>query len=388
MIDEIKKEECCGCYSCVESCPQHAISMESDVEGFWYPIVDKNKCINCNICEQKCPSKKNNIRSSQNKAYACLNKNNDIRLKSSSGGIFSAIAEYVIEQNGVVFGTCFDEEFNLKHDFVDNVIDLDKLRGSKYVQSKIGENYKIVKQLLKQGKLVLFVGTPCQIEGLKSYLDKDYINLICCDFICHGVSSPRVWKKFIIEKEQKYNSKVKEVSFRDKKKGWKQFSMVLKFGDDNLYRKDLNKDIMLRAYLSNICLRRSCYNCKYKTVDRASDLTFADFWRIDDVYPNINDDKGVSLLIINSKLGQSIFDNISNKIIYKKVDFKNQVSNIETLTKSVKENNNRSKFFEELDSNSLEFIINKYCKIKVRNVIRFLIPRKIKLIMKKVKNKF
>ena len=164
--------------------------------------------------------------------------------------------------------------------------------------------------------------------------------------------------------------------------------MILKFENNHVYNKDLNKDTMLRAYLSNICLRPSCYRCKYKTVDRASDLTFADFWRVDDVYPNINDDKGISLLLINSEKGQNIFDNISDKIISEKVDFINQVSNIETLTTSVKENNNRSKFFKEVDDNNLEFVINKYCKIKVMNIIRFLIPRKIKLVIKNMKNKF
>lgn len=388
MINDLEKSECCGCYSCVEACPQQAILMECDGEGFWYPNIDKNKCIDCNICDQKCPSKNASIRESKKKAYACLNRNEDVRLRSSSGGIFSVIAEHILNQKGVVFGACFDENFNLRHDFVDNIIDLDKLRGSKYVQSKIGKSYKMTKKFLEEERLVLFVGTPCQIEGLRFYLSKDYKNLICCDFICHGVSSPKIWNKFILEKQQKYNSKVKNVSFRDKNRGWKQYSMILKFENNHVYNKDLNKDTMLRAYLSNICLRPSCYRCKYKTVDRASDLTFADFWRVDDVYPNINDDKGISLLLINSEKGQNIFDNISDKIISEKVDFINQVSNIETLTTSVKENNNRSKFFKEVDDNNLEFVINKYCKIKVMNIIRFLIPRKIKLVIKNMKNKF
>lgn len=388
MINDLEKSECCGCYSCVEACPQQAILMECDGEGFWYPNIDKNKCIDCNICDQKCPSKNASIRESKKKAYACLNRNEDVRLRSSSGGIFSVIAEHILNQKGVVFGACFDENFNLRHDFVDNIIDLDKLRGSKYVQSKIGKSYKMTKKFLEEERLVLFVGTPCQIEGLRFYLSKDYKNLICCDFICHGVSSPKIWNKFILEKQQKYNSKVKNVSFRDKNRGWKQYSMILKFENNHVYNKDLNKDTMLRAYLSNICLRPSCYRCKYKTVDRASDLTFADFWRVDDVYPNINDDKGISLLLINSEKGQNIFDNISDKIISEKVDFINQVSNIETLITSVKENNNRSKFFKEVDDNNLEFVINKYCKIKVMNIIRFLIPRKIKLVIKNMKNKF
>ena len=388
MIDRLEKDQCCGCYSCVSSCTQNAIFMRYDVEGFWYPEIDYNKCVNCDICEEKCPNINSNEKISQYKAYICINKNDQIRLKSSSGGIFSVIAEYVIEKNGIVFGAGFDEDLNVCHIFVNNTIDLEKLRGSKYVQSKIGNMYKEVEMFLKNQRLVLFTGTPCQIEGLKMYLDKDYENLICSDFICHGVSSPKVWKKFILEKEQEFNSKVKEAYFRNKSKGWKQFSMLLKFENEKIYRKDLNRDIMLRSFLSNICLRPSCHNCNFKNLEKTSDITLADFWEIDNVYPKMNDGKGISLLVINSKKGEEIFDEISKNIVYRNIDFEKYVSNIETFIKSSKENKNRTAFFDELDNSNLDVIVNKYCKINEKEIIRFLIPRKIKLIIKKVLKNF
>lgn len=388
MINKLEKNQCCGCYSCVSSCSQNAIYMRCDTEGFWYPDIDEDKCINCNICEEKCPSMNNNKTESKHKSYICLNKDNNIRLKSSSGGVFSAIAEYIIQKNGVVFGAGFDEELNVCHKFVDNTFDLEDLRGSKYVQSKIGDAYKEAEEFLKKGTSVLFVGTPCQIEGLKLCLDKDYENLICSDFICHGVSSPKVWRKFISEKESEFNSKVKEAYFRDKNKGWKKFSMVLKFENGDKYIKNLNRDIMLRGFLGNIYLRPSCYDCNFKIVEKASDLTLGDFWNIDNIYPDMNDDKGISLLVINSKKGEKIFKAISENIISKEVNFEKNVLNIEAFMKSAKVSKNRADFMKDLDDNSLDTIVNKYCKINKLNIIKFLVPRKVKLVIKKIlKNK-
>ena len=384
MIDRLEKSQCCGCYSCVASCPQDAIFMKCDKEGFWYPEIDKSKCISCNICEERCPNINNTTRETKHKAYICMNENYEIRLESSSGGIFSAIAEYVIGKNGVVFGAGFDENLEVCHSFVDNTFDLQKLRGSKYVQSKIGNVYKEVEQFLKDDRLVLFTGTPCQVEGLRMYLDKEYDNLICSYFICHGVSSPKVWRKFILEKENEFNSKIKEAYFRNKTKGWKKFSMFLKFGNDMIYRKDLNRDVMLRCFLSNICLRPSCHDCNFKNIEKSSDITLADFWEVDNVYPKMNDGKGISLCIINSERGEEIFKYISKDIIYRDIDFEKHISNIESLTKSAKENKNREVFFDELDNSNLDIIANKYCKVKMKEVIRFLVPRKIKLIIKRI----
>lgn len=386
MIDKLEKSQCCGCYSCVSSCLKDAIYMKCDKEGFWYPKIDKDKCINCNICEEKCPSINNNKRKNNHRSYICLNKNNEIRMKSSSGGVFSALAEYIIQKNGIVFGAGFDEDLNVCHKFVDKISDLEKLRGSKYVQSKIGNTYKQAELFLKEGKLVLFVGTPCQIEGFRLYLGKDYDNLICSDFVCHGVPSPKVWSKFILEKEFEFNSKVKEAYFRNKNKGWKLYSMMLEFENGEKYIKDLNRDIMLRGFLGNIYLRPSCHKCKFKREDKASDLTLGDFWNIDDVYPKMNDDKGISLLVINSQKGEAIFEQISEYIIYKEVDFEKHVLNIDAFIKSAKENKCRDNLFEELDDNSLTNVVNKYCKINKMNIIKFLVPRKIKLAIKKVAN--
>lgn len=385
MLNKLEKNKCCGCYSCVSSCPQGAISMENDEEGFWYPKINKDICTKCNICEKKCPVITSNFdEKNEPISYACINKDYEIRINSSSGGVFTLIAEYVINKNGVVFGASFDKKFNVRHIYVDKICELSKLRGSKYVQSNIGDAYKNTEKFLKKGKIVLFTGTPCQVEGLKSYLGKDYENLICQDLICHGVPSPKVWQKYINEKEQEFGSKVEEAYFRNKDKGWKKSSMFLKFKNGEEYIENLNKDIMFRSFLSNICLRPSCHRCSFRKINRISDITLADFWNIDNVYPKMNDDKGISLLIINSKKGEQIFENISENIDYKKVDFDKYVSNIDSLTKSFKEHKNRSDFFREINNDNLKIIVKRYCKLDKKHFIKSLVPRRIKLIVKKI----
>ena len=207
--------------------------MKTDVEGFWYPVVEVDKCINCDLCDKVCPIINKPTVKNEPLAYSCYNKNEEIRLKSSSGGIFSLIAEEIIAEGGIAFGARFDNDFKVIHDFVDNLEDLNLFVGSKYVQSKIGETYKIAKNYLKQGRKVLFSGTPCQIAGLKSFLMKDYNNLLTIDLFCHGVPSPKAWEKYVTHMENSVGSKMVSVSFRSKEKGWKLFSMSASFKMDS-----------------------------------------------------------------------------------------------------------------------------------------------------------
>lgn len=249
-----KNKDCMGCHACENSCPTQCISMMPDNEGFLYPKVDYSLCVECKKCISVCPII-NKVKVDNNpQAYVSINKDDSIRLDSSSGGIFTTIAEKIINDDGVVFGAGYTDIFEVIHKFVDNTEKLSELRGSKYVQSKIGNTYKEAKDFLDMGRKVLFSGTPCQIAGLKSYLNKSYDNLITQDFICHGVPSPKVWRKYVEFRETEAKSKVSSVSFRNKDEGWKKFSVNLSFQNDMKYRKNLRNDPYLKAFFTRCML--------------------------------------------------------------------------------------------------------------------------------------
>lgn len=383
MIDKkIKnKSDCSGCYACVNVCPLNCISMEADETGFWYPKVSYNKCIKCKQCIDVCPIINNKIFVNNPKSYACFNKDDKIRMVSSSGGIFSLVAEETIKNKGIVFGAGFDKDFNIVHSYVENKKDLYKFRGSKYVQSKVGDTFKDAKKFLDSGKQVLFTGTPCQIEGLKFYLKKDYDNLICMDNICHGVPSPKVWKKYVDYRENKVNSKVKRVNFRNKAESWKEFSIDFKFLDDSTYNSKHFDDLFMKAFLSDICLRPSCYDCSFKGINRISDITLADFWGIQNIFPDMDDDKGTSLIFVNTEKGNKIFNKIKKNIKYSEVNINEAIKYNSAAIKSVEKNPNREKFFNDLDNLEFDKLINKYCKPKF--LVR--LKRKVVFILKKIK---
>ena len=379
MIDIKNKVECCGCHACFNACPTGAIEMKEDEKGFKYPIINKSKCVDCGLCERVCPiiiSKK--IENKPN-AYACFNKNDDIRKRSSSGGVFTLLATNIIKKGGIVFGATFDEEFNIKHIKIQNTDELDKLRGSKYVQSTIGDTYKQAKNALDKGIKVLFTGTPCQVEGLKAYLQKDYDNLYTQDIVCHGVPSPLVWKKYKEYRKQKdiQSLKPNNIYFRDKEKGWKNFGMKFSY-EDFVYFKTLDKDLFMQTFLQNLSLRDSCFECSFKKKNRIADITLADFWGINNIAPEMNDDKGTSLVIINSEKGKKLFDEISNSIGFKKVDLEQAIKYNNAMIESVHKNPNREKFFEDLEKENFAVVAKRYIK-KTSIIIRVL--RKIKRII-------
>lgn len=384
MIKIDNKEECCGCYGCYNVCLTKAIEMVEDEKGFKYPIINKEKCVNCGLCEKVCPIINNKKEEKKDiKVYACINKNTDTRMKSSSGGIFSLIASYILDLNGVVFGAKFNEEFQVIHSYIGNKEELYAFQGSKYVQSQIGEMYKKAKEFLEQDRYVLFSGTPCQIEGLYSYLGKEYEKLYTQDVICHGVPSPMVWQKYLEEFNKKYNEKPKEISFRNKdKNGWIDFAMKLNY-DNGEYVLSHNKDLYMKAFLSDICLRDSCYDCKFKKKDRISDITLADFWGIENIDKEMNDDKGTSLVIVNSVKGNQLFEKIKQNTIYKEEDFEEAIKYNPNMINSAKMHKNREKFFKELENTNLEFLVKKYTKKSLYKKILGKTKRIIKKIIQK-----
>ena len=297
---------CCGCSACAQICPKQCISLKEDKEGFLYPAVDNSSCIDCGLCEKTCPVINQNEPKKPVVTLAAVNSDESVRLASSSGGIFTLLAERTIDNGGVVFGAAFDENWNVKHICIDRKSELPKLRGSKYVQSIIGNCYKEAKTYLDTGKEVLFSGTPCQITGLKKFIRKDYKNLKTVDVVCHGTPSPKVWRKYLEEVSLEHNiEKITDIQFRDKTEGWKNFSLSIKYKDkegaEKTFRETLNENIFMRCFLSNLCLRPSCYACPARNGKSGSDITLADLWGAENICPESDDDKGVSLVLLRNK---------------------------------------------------------------------------------------
>lgn len=375
----VEKNKCCGCHACFNVCPKKAIKMERDENGFKYPTIDKNKCVGCKLCEKVCPVLKSTDINNNISAYACYNMNESERLNSSSGGIFILIAKAIINKNGVVYGASLDENFEVKHIKVDTEENLTKLMGSKYVQSDIGTIFSEIKQMLEDGKIVLFTGTPCQIEGLKSFLVKDYSNLYTQDIICHGVPSPLVWKKYREYRKNKDKLLPKSISFRNKDNGWLSFNMKFVYNNKE-YKASQNTDLYMQAFLKNISLRDSCYNCHFKKINRVSDITLADYWGIQNIDKNMFDNKGTSLVIINSNKGKELFELIKNDINFISTDLNEALKYNTAMTESVKSSKNREEFFRNINNYDFKKLIKKY--IPKDNMFKKVI-RKLKRIIKK-----
>lgn len=385
MIDNLikNKKDCMGCYACANICPQNCISMISDEEGFWYPKVEYPKCISCEQCIKVCPIINKQAVQNEPLAYACMNKNEAIRLDSSSGGVFTLIAEGIIEQGGVVFGAGFNDSLQVVHSCVETKEDLSMLRGSKYVQSRVGETYEQARVFLKQNRKVLFSGTPCQIAGLKSFLGKSYDNLLTVDIVCHGVPSPKVFEKYVAHQEKQSGSPARRIAFRLKNEGWKLFSVSFLFKNDTEYRKVFPQDLYMKAFLKDVCLRPSCYACAFKTLHRQSDITMADFWGIKNILPDMDDDKGTSLVFINSKSGKEMFDSLNDKMDYKAIDINEAVKNNPAAIRSASYNPNRNDFFKNLDRYEFDQLVKKYCSDKFQTRIKNKTRRIIIAILRK-----
>jgi len=307
-------ENCTGCASCLASCPVSAISMVQSEEGFYIPVIDENKCINCGLCKKICPqnSYEEKELEYEQKCYAAV-YNNDIALKSSSGGMFTLLSEYVLEKNGYVCGAAFSDDFKkVEHIIVDNKNDLEKLRVSKYLQSYVGDIYKKIKELLDNDNYVLFSGTPCQVSGLKSYLRKDYEKLLTVDIVCHGVPSPKVWERYL--EEISNGRKVISASFRSKSKGWAP-ALKIEYSDGSILEEDCVVNIYFQAFLKDLICNKTCGKCKYTNLNRQGDVTIGDFWKIEEKSKVFENKNGVSLVLLNNKKFIKDFEDIKDKIL-------------------------------------------------------------------------
>jgi coenzyme F420-reducing hydrogenase beta subunit len=369
--------------------------MVNDEEGFWYPEVDKTKCVECDMCVKACPIivkirnvKKNDTEKNlqleqiyqKQKAYACYYINEEIRQYSSSGGLFTVLAELVINAGGVVFGASFDDAFNVVHSHVEIQDGLAKFRGSKYVQSRIVDTYVQAENFLSQGRPVLYTGTPCQIGGLKSYLRREYENLLNIDIICHGVPSPMIWQRYLSFRENQEKDKIQAISFRNKKRGWSKYSLSLLYASGKEYNESVDDDLYLVGFQKNLFLRPSCYACSFKTLKRESDITLADCWGVEDFAPEIDDGRGTSLVIINTDRGQAFFDRVQCKLKVKKVDFAQAISHQPAYFLSMDANPRKSIFFKKIAEEEIDKLIADNC----RNSNIAMLKRKLKTLVKGV----
>lgn len=378
---------CCGCSACFAVCHNQAIVMTADNEGFVHPTINSSLCNDCGSCVRACPLHGTVFDDKfEVKAYACINKNTEVRLRSSSGGIFTVLAEQVLSSAGMVFGAVFDTNWNVCHKGIDKMEDLHHLRGAKYVQSSMGNQYSIIKKILEEGRTVLFSGTPCQVAGLKSFLKKEFINLITVDMVCHGVPSPLVWKRYLDENYEAKDKHITQIEFRNKLNGWKNYEFFIGYSDGNLLYRKHSEELFMLGFLNDLYLRPSCYNCNFKNINRVSDLTIADFWGIEDIYPEVNDDKGTSLVFSQSEKGGRLLDNVGQSLVMKEADLHEAIRYNPSMIKSVAMNRYRKSFFAELikGDRSVADLINKYCGKKS---LCEKISMKVRAGLKKCKNK-
>lgn len=382
MLQITNKKQCCGCTACKSICPKNCITMVTDSEGFEYPKVDIRNCINCDACQRVCPivnSTKKQTTKILPEVYVGYTLNEKIRNESSSGGIFSLLAKYVLVQQGIVVGAVYDANFSVCHDIINSQSDLYKLRGSKYSQSILKDTFDKVKEYLDTQKLVLFSGTGCQVAGLKNFLKKEYKNLITVDILCHGVPSPAVWERYIKELEED-KGKIAAINMRSKSTGWYAYSCKYDFESHNVLERVHFEDPYMRIFLENVCLRPSCHDCKFKVTDSVSDISLGDSWGIDKLLPNFADDRGTSVIVIHSQLGKRVFECIEEDIVYQGIEFDTAIPESSNARISVTEHINRKKFFTDFLKGATIEQLEKHLEMSLKDKVKKKIRDKIKTV--------
>lgn len=357
-IDSLLSEDCCGCTACQGLCPKKAITMVPDSFGFAYPIINEDLCINCGICYNICQfssdyERYNNFE--EPRAYAARLRDLQELELSQSGGVFASLAQWVLSKDGIVYGVAYSNEFVVMHQRAESIKDMNKFRGSKYVQSGLDNVFFDVKKDLLNDKLVLFSGTPCQISGLKSFtcnITKG--QLITIDILCHGVSSPKIWSDYLRYLENKYSKRVKEANMRDKKLGWSGSSETYLFGD-----KKVKSESFLYLYFSHYIQRDSCFNCPFTNLKRVGDISLGDFWHWEKTnHPEFRDNKGISLVLVNSLKGEKLFDEVKESLIVINSDTNECMQNV--LYQNAKPNPSRKEFLNDYMKHGFKYVAKKY----------------------------
>ena len=415
MIRISEKESCCGCSACMNICPKKCISMEADSEGFLYPKVDEKRCVDLRCCRIVCPVQNTvanehfddaqiSINDWTNKvieqsselpeAYAAFIKDSEVRENSTSGGFFTAIAKWIIANGGVVYGVEIDQNCKIVHSSSDNVEQLGKYRGSKYVQSSQGSVYKEIENLLKEERWVLYTGTPCQCAGLRRYLGtKEYATLVVLDVFCHGVGSPKYWDIYVEYNKKKYKADIDRISFREKTYGYNSACMAVYFKNSKSSHKDHDTDLYWTAFSKFYIFRPSCYDCHFKTVHHEySDFSIGDFWSVSNLGADFSESNGCSLLLVHSEKGKEILRNLDEILVKQKVDIKealiiNGGPMPSKLISSSPENKKRTLFLSEMYNYSINELVKKYIPLSLKQKLKCVLkPYLYKLgILEKIK---
>lgn len=381
------KHECTGCGACKAICPVDCISFIHDEEGFSYPIAD-SRCINCGKCEKVCPVISiEDYREKYFEQFSIVgrHKDDDIWQQSASGGAFTAICEAYCNDGDAIFGAKFNGR-QVVHDYVRNIKDIDVFRKSKYVQSYMGNTYHQVMELLENDKRVIFSGTPCQVAGIKNYLNKDYDNLLCIDLVCHGVGSPSIFNKYIEYLEEKYTSKVKSFTFRHKKvKMGRLLQHVIVIELENGKKIENEKDLYNTAFIQTLLIRPSCGECKFANINRVGDLTIADFKKKHELLPEAKGLDNFSTVIINSQKGKEVSEQLQERMKVYFVDIKDIIRTNPPLRQVSKMNNKRENFFQDLiKGESVDIVLKRYISFpKLYMKIWRLIPDRIRGMIKR-----
>ena len=371
MIEISNQKDCCGCHACGDVCHHKAISFKTDNEGFWYPKVSQELCVGCGLCDEVCPMQHKAdfvFRYDEASVYAAYTKDESIRLDSTSGGIHSMLALEIYRKGGYVGGAVYNSDHTCSQIVTSDINRLPEIRSSKYLQSRSEGVYTEIRQLLRDDKEVFYCGCPCQIHALYNYLGKEYDNLTTCDFICRGVNSPMVFLKYLEMLEREYGSKAIHIKFKSKKWGWHNFSLRVNFENGKEYCKDRWHDLFFIGYLqSGNFARPSCYDCLFKGFPQKADITLADFWGIEKIDPSMDQDKGTSLVMVNSDKGQRLFDVIKDKIEWRQFtmdDARGGNPAMDGSLKSVKQN--RMDFFRDLNVLPFEEVAKRYFPLPTR----------------------
>lgn len=389
----IPVQNCSSCAVCANVCARSAISMQLDAEGFYRPVIDAKKCVQCGACERVCPWNKPvenpNVADVSPKTVAAYAKEESIRLQSSSGGIFTVLAERVLDDGGVVVGVAQTASTRFGHIVVANKADLAKLRGSKYVQADVGLVYREVRSLLKAGRKVLFSGTPCQVAGLYAVLGNAVsADLFTVDIVCHGTPSVKVFEKYVREMEKTDNSALDSINFRDKSEGWSGYALLHRFKSGKSVSVHHGRSKYMRLFLSRICQNDSCAECRYRKLPRIADITLGDYWGISRYHPEMNDNKGTSVVLLNTVHGCELFDSVADKVVQCDSKVEYAIVGNPCIIRSSKPHPKRTEFFANLDKYTLDQLIKMYCPfpsplkrayIRVRGILGWIKRRMLKI---------
>lgn len=359
MIGILPAEHCCGCAVCRAVCPRDAILMRPDAEGFLQPVVDVTRCVQCGLCRKACPVLCPNDPRQPLSVFAARTKDTALRLDSSSGGIFSLLARQTLAKGGIAYGAAIRlTDGKVVHQSAETEEELSALRGSKYIQSDVCDVYRQAKRQVLSGRQVLFSGTPCQIAAFCRVVGRDCENLLCVDVICHAVPSPLAWRKYLEKRFAEQNQgrdsaqagglAFRRISFRCKNCGWKRYSLSLRFANDREYLKDLQHDTFLRGFLAELYNRPSCHQCPVREARSGADLTIGDYWRVWERFPELDDDKGTSLVLINTRKGESALIALAAEVDARPSDFADAVRTNPALVRSAPAHSKREQFFRSL----------------------------------------